>query len=133
MARTVPQTPSGTDEVYGAAVEDFYDYLKFSKGLDVANWVRFQFDDDDLVRVFFDCGEDEQVLHLSVAHGFLEASNRYHELRALWEATGIDSVEFPREHNRAALAHFSGTLEYTFAYAFFWIRKRADIPNAACG
>ena len=122
-AKTLLLTTEGTEENYRWAVEDFIDHIKFSQGRDVLDWVRFQFDDDDNVKVFFDSGEDIQAGKLVTAYNKLRTSERFKELFSLWKCTGGDQIELRGKHRYVATNNFSTIEEYSIAYAFFGFAK----------
>ncbi len=127
-AKTVGLTPEGDEETWEEAARDFMTYVEFSGGADVVEWVRFQFDDDDVVQVFFDGGEDKQVARLLKAHEVLQASPALAQLRNLWAAAGALSMAPKGRHADCARRAFGTFADYSLAYAFFGFAKGQFYP-----
>jgi len=127
-AKTVGLTPEGLDEVWEAAAEDFSKYVIYSGGEDVLAWVRFQFDDERLIQVFFDGGEDQQVERLIKASTVLKRVPKFSELQSKWVKAGAETIIPYGRHPLMSIDAFEKFTDYVLAYAFFGFAKGQFYP-----
>lgn len=119
----------GSADNYKYVAADFITYLKGDSIQDVAKWVAFQFDDDNLVKIFFDSGTDKQKEEMETARRYLRDSSAYREIESLWSCKGIGSLPLRGEHSSLAAKAFKNNKdEYTLTYAFFAFAKGLLYP-----
>lgn len=127
-AKTLQLTPQGTQENYLKVTEDFVEFLTKGFTFDVAKWVKFQFDDDDLEQIFFDGGEKKQIDRMLEARIYLKRSSAYREILDKWRQTGIEDLSFPSKHQLVATSEFDSKAEYALTYGFFGFAKGLFYP-----
>lgn len=121
----------GNDELYAGAAKYFLAVLRDNGGARrVARWVRFQFDDPVMERIFFEVGEtDQQGKLLEALHHLRRLGGEYQSLLTTWKPHASD-IRLPDDfHRRARSAkEFGSDQEYTLSYAFFGFAKGLFYP-----
>lgn len=125
--KNVYLTPDGEQATWNSAAVDFAQYLP-TRGPDVAHWTRFQFDDLELIRVFFDGGPIGQLDKLAKSIEVLQRLPNFVEIQGLWKASGGHQVVLRGLHLKNMGAITNDPTQYALAYAFFGFAKGHFYP-----
>jgi hypothetical protein len=121
----------GTAELYARAATYFLSFLRDDgEASRVSKWVRYQFDDPVLERIFFEVGEtDQQDKLLEALHHLRGLGRDYQSLLAAWTPQAVD-IRLPEDFHRRARGRegFDSDGEYTLGYAFFGFAKGLFYP-----